>query len=86
MFRSAAHAYGERVIGVVLSGTLDDGSMGLRIIRRYGGSTIVQDPREALFPQMPQNAIDAASPQHVAPVAEIARLIASHTGRPGKGG
>lgn len=86
LFRSAARAYGERVIGVILSGTLDDGSSGLRVIRRHGGSAIVQEPKEALFPQMPRNAIDAAQPQHIAPVAEIARLIASHAGRPVKGG
>lgn len=86
LFRSAAHAYGERVIGVILSGTLDDGSVGLRVIRRHGGTAIVQEPREALFPQMPRNAIEAAEPQHVAPVAEIARLIAGHTGPRPKGG
>ena len=86
LFRSAARVYGERVIGVILSGMLDDGSAGLRMIRRHGGSTMVQEPAEALFPQMPQNAIDAASPQHVAPVAEIARLIATHAGRSVKGG
>jgi two-component system, chemotaxis family, protein-glutamate methylesterase/glutaminase len=86
LFRSAAQAYGERVIGVVLSGSLDDGSSGLRVIRRHGGSAIVQDPGEALFPQMPRNAIETAHPQHVARVAEIARLIANHTGRTVNGG
>jgi len=84
LFRSAATAYRERVIGVILSGTLDDGSTGLRLIRRQGGTAIVQEPKEALFPQMPENAIWSAKPQHVAPVAEIARLIASHTGKPGE--
>ena len=86
LFRSAASAYRERVIGVILSGTLDDGSTGLRLIRRQGGTAIVQEPKEALFPQMPENAIWSAKPQHVAPVAEIARLIAGHAGRPGDGG
>ncbi|TMF24918.1 MAG: chemotaxis protein CheB [Chloroflexi bacterium] len=86
LFRSAASAYRERVIGVILSGTLDDGSSGLRVIRQQGGSAIVQEPKEALFPQMPENAIWSARPQHVAPVAEIARLIASHAGKPGVGG
>ena len=81
LFCSAARAYHDRVIGVVLSGTLDDGSVGLRVIRQEGGTAIVQDPDEALFRQMPRNAIDIAHPQHVAPVAEIARLITTHAGR-----
>jgi two-component system, chemotaxis family, protein-glutamate methylesterase/glutaminase len=81
LFCSAARAYHDRVIGVVLSGTLDDGSVGLRVIRHQGGTAIVQDPEEALFPQMPRNAIDIAHPQHIAPVAEIARLISTHAGR-----
>jgi two-component system chemotaxis response regulator CheB len=81
LFCSAARAYHDRVIGVILSGTLDDGSVGLRVIRHEGGTAIVQEPGEALFPQMPQNAIAIAHAQHVAPVAEIARLIATHAGR-----
>ena len=85
LFCSAADAYHERVIGVILSGTLDDGSMGLRVIRREGGTAIVQEPEEALFPQMPRNAIEIAHPQHVAPVAEIARLITTHAGSPHNG-
>ena len=86
LFRSAAHAYGEKVVGVVLSGTLDDGSTGLRVIRRHGGTAMVQDPGEALFPQMPRNAIEAAHPQHVAPVEQMAWLIANHTRKSRKGG
>ena len=81
LFCSAARAYHDRVIGVVLSGTLDDGSVGLRVIRHEGGIAIVQDPEEALFSQMPQNAIEIGHPQHVAPVDEIGRLIATHAGR-----
>jgi two-component system chemotaxis response regulator CheB len=75
LFCSAARAYQDRVIGIILSGTLDDGSVGLRVIRQERGTAIVQDPEEALFPQMPRNAIAIAHPQHVAPVVEIARLI-----------
>jgi two-component system chemotaxis response regulator CheB len=80
LFSSAARAYAERVIGVILSGTLDDGSLGLRVVRHQGGTAIVQDPEEALFSHMPRNAIEIAHPQHVAGVAEIARLIIAHTG------
>lgn len=86
LFRTAASAYGSRVIGVILSGMLDDGSAGLRDIRRHGGTAIVQDPKQALFPQMPHNAIEIATPQHVGSVTEIARLIASHAGRLTQGG
>jgi two-component system chemotaxis response regulator CheB len=78
LFRSAALAYGERVVAIVLSGTLDDGSTGLRVVRRHGGTAIVQDPAEALFGQMPRNAMASAQPQHVAGIAEIARLIEGH--------
>lgn len=79
LFRSAARSYQARVVGVVLSGMLDDGSRGLAMIRRRGGTAMVQDPGEALFPQMPRNAIEAANPQHVGTVDELARLIAIHT-------
>jgi two-component system chemotaxis response regulator CheB len=81
LFCSAARAYQDRVIGVVLSGTLDDGSVGLRVIRHEGGTAIVQSPEEALFSQMPRNAIKIAHPHHIAPVDEIGRLITTHAGR-----
>jgi len=86
LFRTAANTYGSRVVGIILSGMLDDGSAGLREIRRHGGSTIVQDPKQAMFPQMPQNAIEIATPQRVAPVGEIAQLIVTHARRSENGG
>ncbi len=78
-FRSVAVAYRERVIGVVLSGVLEDGAAGLWWIKRYGGIAIVQDPRDADFPDMPRAALDQVEVDHVARAAEIGRLIAQLT-------
>ncbi len=57
LFRSAALAYGRRVIGIMLTGMLDDGMAGLWQIRKCGGITMVQDPAEAPFPSMPESAL-----------------------------
>ncbi len=57
VFRTAARAYGNRAVGVILSGALDDGAIGLKAIKHNGGTAIVQDPREAVIPDMPLNAI-----------------------------
>jgi two-component system chemotaxis response regulator CheB len=75
-FRSAALAYGPRVIGVVLSGALDDGTGGLMVIRAHGGEAIVQDPESAPFPSMPKNALKMVPDAHVATMDEMPALIA----------
>ena len=75
-FRSAAAAYGSRVIGVLLSGMLDDGASGMWEIAHRGGVTIVQDPEEAQFPSMPLNALHDAPIHYRSVVADIGRLIA----------
>lgn len=76
LFRSAARTYGAATIGVVLSGTQDDGAAGLLAIQLRGGRTIVQDPADAPYPEMPQNALEQApGVERVAPIAEIPGLL-----------
>lgn len=71
LFRSASQAYGTQVIGVVLTGNLDDGAAGLADIKARGGLTIVQDPEEATAPSMPASAIESTEVDFVLPVEEI---------------
>ena len=85
LFRSAARAYGPRVVGIVLSGNLDDGSAGLREITVRGGCAIVQDPAEALYPDMPRNAFQFANGHQCLPVAEIGTFLARIRERIGNG-
>jgi two-component system chemotaxis response regulator CheB len=75
LFRSAAYFYGPRVIGIVLSGNLDDGTAGLWAIKDRGGIAIAQSPDEAQFPSMPQSAIEHVEVDYVLPVADMAATI-----------
>jgi two-component system, chemotaxis family, protein-glutamate methylesterase/glutaminase len=75
LFRTAARAYAHRVIGVILSGNLNDGSHGLRLVKERGGVAVVQDPDQALYPGMPSSAIEHASVDHVFPIAAIGDLL-----------
>jgi two-component system, chemotaxis family, protein-glutamate methylesterase/glutaminase len=75
LFRSVARALGPRAVGVVLSGSRDDGAAGLAAIAGGGGTTIVQDPHDATFSSMPRAALERVVADHVVPVAEIGALI-----------
>ena len=76
LFRSAARYHGPRVVGVVLSGSLDDGTAGLIAIKIRGGVAVVQDPAEAFSSDMPRNAMRYLDVDHVMPAAKIGPLIA----------
>lgn len=85
LFRSAAIAYRNKVIGIVLTGYLDDGTAGMLAIKRCGGVCVVQDPDDAAYPDMPQNALDHVRVDHVVPIAEMGGVLATLLERrPGK--
>ena len=75
LFRSAALTFGSRVIGVVLSGSLSDGTAGLRAIKTCGGMAVVQEPADAAVANMPASALRHVTVDHVVPASELAGLI-----------
>jgi two-component system chemotaxis response regulator CheB len=75
LFRSAAVAYGRRAIGVILSGSLHDGTVGLREIKRAGGLAIVQDPNDTEWPSMPLSALRHVDVDHTVPASQIGTLL-----------
>jgi chemotaxis response regulator CheB len=81
LFRTAAAELENRVIGVLLTGMLSDGVAGLLAIRDAGGATIVQDPAQAAFPDLPTNALLAMRPDHVLPIDSIGAVLDSLIGR-----
>ena len=75
LFRSAAYVYGSRVIGIVLSGMLDDGTSGLWSIRRLHGLCIIQSPEDAEYPSMPNNVLEYVDVDYNVPIHEMGSLL-----------
>jgi two-component system, chemotaxis family, protein-glutamate methylesterase/glutaminase len=82
LFRSAAASHGSRVIAVVLTGMLDDGTAGLIAVKRCGGVTVVQDPRDAAYSGMPLSALDDADVDYCVSIAEMGPLLVSLVSTP----
>lgn len=75
LFRSAAYAFGQEVIGVVLSGMLDDGTAGLWAIKDRGGIAVIQEPAEAIYGSMPLNALRYVTVDYRLPMADMAAQL-----------
>src|ERR1700712_373646 len=82
LFRSAAVAYRSQVIGVILTGLLDDGTSGMYAIKRCGGICIVQEPQEAQYADMPQSVLNRLEVDYRLPVADIGVMLTALTGQP----
>lgn len=81
LFRSAAVGFTNRLIGIILTGYLDDGTAGMVAIQRCGGTCIIQDPNDAQYPDMPANAINQIEADYIIPVAEMGSVLVQLTGR-----
>src|ERR1041385_6923725 len=85
LFRSAAVSHTSRVIGVLLTGLLDDGTAGLIAIQKCGGITVVQDPKDAAYAGMPESALNNLKVDHCVPISAMGSLLETLTHeRPGK--
>jgi two-component system chemotaxis response regulator CheB len=75
LFRSAAYNYGPRVIGIILTGMLDDGTSGMWSIKRLGGTCIIQQPEEAMYSSMPDNVLTYVDVDYSLPINEMPSLL-----------
>jgi two-component system, chemotaxis family, protein-glutamate methylesterase/glutaminase len=81
LFRSAAVTYGNHVIGIILTGYLDDGTSGMLAIKRCGGICVAQDLNDALYPDMPQSVITNVGADYCVPIAQMGALLAELVGK-----
>jgi two-component system chemotaxis response regulator CheB len=81
LFESAAAAYGRALVGVILTGSNEDGALGAAAVREAGGVVVVEDPASAECPRMPAAAIACARPDAIGDVAEIAEMLRSAAAR-----
>ena len=81
LFSSAAEMYGPRVVGVILTGGLDDGTAGLMDIKRNGGMSVIQNPSDAANPSMPASALDCVPIDHCVPLSEMGSLLSNLAGK-----
>src|SRR5215218_5542575 len=79
LFRSAAVAYGSRVIGIILTGLLEDGTTGMIAIKKSGGTCIVQDPKEAEYADMPLSVLNNVQVDYCVPLSEMGNILAEKT-------
>jgi two-component system, chemotaxis family, protein-glutamate methylesterase/glutaminase len=82
LFRSAAAQHDHKVIGIILTGLLEDGAAGMHAIKRAGGSCIVQDPNEAQHPDMPNAVLRNVKPDYIIPVSEMGGAISAIISKP----
>jgi two-component system chemotaxis response regulator CheB len=75
LFESCAEAYGDRLLGMLLTGANEDGARGLEAVQARGGRTAVQDPADAAHPVMPAAALARLAPDHVLPLAGLRAVL-----------
>src|SRR4051812_22577036 len=84
LFRSAAYSYGSRVMGIILSGMLDDGTSGMWTIKHLGGICLIQDRKDAMFESMPQNVTHFVDVDYEVSCDEMGALVAKLINEPAK--
>lgn len=79
LFETAAYAYKDKLLAIILTGANHDGTTGIKTIRKQGGTTVAQNPEDALYPVMPKAAIDSGCIQYILSLREIKALLINLT-------